>query len=167
MVRGSPPNTHDGVGRIRRGAEAERKAHRHGQHRSHIAGERTINAHIHERIAAGNAGPDLDDGANRAAQRGSRQNPGQGGADAVQAAGEVMAELVDQQDAEQRERKGPAGECKDRDGRDSQPHGQRSLSRTTGGMPSRKFCMKRAPLAVVVDYTGGEQQHRQAILPED
>ena len=32
----------------------------------------------------------------------------------------------------------------------SQPHGQRSLSRTTGGMPARKFCMNRAPLAVVV-----------------
>jgi hypothetical protein len=32
----------------------------------------------------------------------------------------------------------------------SQGHGQRSLSFTTVGAPSRKFCMKRAPIAVVV-----------------
>ena len=32
----------------------------------------------------------------------------------------------------------------------SQPQGHRSLSRTTGGKPSRKFCMNRAPFAVVV-----------------
>jgi len=32
----------------------------------------------------------------------------------------------------------------------SHGHGQRSLSRTTGGAPSRKFCMNRAPFAVIV-----------------
>ena len=48
------------------------------------------------------------------------------------------------------EGKGPAGFEQLRDGRTSQPQGHRSLSRTTGGMPARKFCMKRAPLAVVV-----------------
>jgi len=32
----------------------------------------------------------------------------------------------------------------------SQGHGHRSLSLTTVGRPSRKFCMKRAPMAVVV-----------------
>ncbi len=66
------------------------------------------------------------------------------------AAGEVVAEFVDQQNAEQGDGEGPAGLEELRDGRQSQPQGQRSLSRTTGGMPSRKFCMNRAPLAVVV-----------------
>ena len=55
--------------------------------------------------------------------------------DAVTAAGKVMAKFVDQQNAQQRERKGPAG-LKSSGCLASQPHGHRSLSRTTGGMPS-------------------------------
>ena len=45
-----------------------------------IAGQRAVDAHVHERVAAGDAGADVDDGAGGAAERGSGKNPGQRGA---------------------------------------------------------------------------------------
>ena len=146
-VSGSPPNGRWRRGRWRSG-DAEQKAHGYGHGGGDIAGQRAVDAYIHQSVAVGDAGADLNDGAGCAAERGSGQNPGQRGADAVPAAGEIMAEFVDEQNAEQRaENAQPV--MKSCGWRASQAQGHRSLSRTTGGSP-RKFCMKRAPLAVVV-----------------
>ena len=99
--------TNDSLRRDGMGVMAEREAHAHGHGRSDIAGQRTVDAHIHERVAVGNADRNLNDRARRAAERGCGQHPGQRGADAVPAAGKVMAELVDEQNAEQRCREDP------------------------------------------------------------
>ncbi len=96
-------------GGVSRGVEAESEADSDGQGGGDVAGQGSVEAHVHERVAIGNATADLDDGAGGAAEGGSGQNPGQRSADAVKAAGEVVAELVDEQDAQQRCGEGPAG----------------------------------------------------------
>ncbi len=83
---------------------AQQKSHGDGQRRGDIAGQRPVDSHVHERIAAGDARADADDGAESSAERGRGKHPGQSGANAVREAGGVVAELVDQEDAEQRKR---------------------------------------------------------------
>ena len=80
---------------------AQHKSHHDGRRRSNIAGQRTVDSYVHERIAAGNARANADDRAGRAAQRGRRQYPGQRSVDAVGAAGKVVAQLVEEQNAQQ------------------------------------------------------------------
>ena len=60
-----------------------------------------------------------------------------------------MAKLVNEENAEQGSGEGPAGLEQIRMVGKPAP-GPQSLSRTTGGRPTAKFCMNRAPLAVVV-----------------
>ena len=91
-------------------SDAEHEADGDGDERGDVAGQRAVDAHIHERVAAGNAGADPNDSAGGSAERGRGKHPGQSGVDAVGAAGEVVAELMDEQNAEQREREGEAGE---------------------------------------------------------
>ena len=55
-----------------------------------------------------NAATDLDYGAGGAAESGGRENPRERGADTVQAAGDVVAKLVSEEDGEKGEGKRPA-----------------------------------------------------------
>ena len=99
----------DGHGGVGRGLVAEGKAHGDGDGGGHVAGQRAVDADVHQRVAVGNAVANLDDGAGGAAEGGGGKHPGEGGADLVAAAGEVVAELVDQQDTQKREGEGEAG----------------------------------------------------------
>ena len=96
-------------GRVSRGVEAESEADSDGDGGGDVAGEGSVEADVHEGIAIGNAIADLDDGTSRAAEGGSGQNPGKRGANFVMEAGEVVTELMDEEDAEQRKGEGPAG----------------------------------------------------------
>ena len=81
------------------------------------------------------------------------------------AAGEVVAELVDEQNAQQGEGKGPAGD--EEIGMIGEPSpGPEVAIAHHGRHASRKFCMKRAPLAVVVTTLAASSSSGQAILPK-
>jgi hypothetical protein len=156
---------HDYGGRsVCRGVEAQGKSDRHGQCRCHISGQRPIDAHIHQCVAVGDALRSYD-GAGRAAQRGRRQHPGEGGSNAVPAAGEVVAELVDEENAQQGNEK--AKPVLNISGwSESHPQGHRSLSRTTGGRPSDKILHEPRAVGGCGDDADGQQEQRKAVFPE-
>ena len=65
------------------------------------AGQRPGQADVEQRLLGGEGRADLDEGAEGADQGGGRDEVGQGGLDAMAAAGEKMAQFMDQQDAQQ------------------------------------------------------------------
>jgi len=99
----------DGDGCVCGGVDAESETDGDGEGGGDIAGEGAVDADVHEGVEAGDAGANLDDGAGGSAECGCGQDPGQSDFDAVEAAGEVVAELVDEEDAEEGSGEGPAG----------------------------------------------------------
>src|SRR5208283_4838829 len=75
----------------------------------HEACERAGNPDIEQHALGINRRPYLDEGS-EGAQEGRRQKVGQAGVDAVIQGGEVVAELVGQQDGDQSEREGKSVE---------------------------------------------------------
>lgn len=79
---------------VNRSRAREQESDEYGYQRSEVARQRPVYADVHEGAAVGNTPADLDDGPCSAAECRGRQYPGQSRPDAVNAAGEVMAELV-------------------------------------------------------------------------
>ena len=144
---------------------AEHEADGDGDGRGDVTGQGTIDADVHEGVAGRDAGANLDDGAGGAAEGGRGQNPGQGGANLVPAAGEVMAELVNQQNAEQGEGKGPA------DGEEIGVVGEPGPGPEVAVTDDRRHAFKEVlhearAVGGGGEHAGAEQQERETILPE-
>ena len=77
--------------------------------RDEEADERTGGADVEERAVGANGRTDEDEGAQRADERGKRNEERIAGADVMMAAGEEVAEFVGEKNGEQRECEGQAG----------------------------------------------------------
>ena len=74
----------------------EQQADGDGDDRGDVAGDWAVGSHVHESVAVGNAAADLDYGTSGPAERRRGQNPGEGGANSVDAARDVVAEFMRQ-----------------------------------------------------------------------
>jgi hypothetical protein len=98
----------EGGGRV----TAERETEGDGDEGDEEAGDGTHGSDDDEGGAGADAGFEADDGSEAAAERGSGEQVGKRGADAIGAAGEVVSELVGEEDGDEGEREGQAaGDC--------------------------------------------------------
>ena len=155
----------NGDGRVGGGLDAEGKAHGDGQRRGKIAGQGAVDADVHEGVEVGNAGADLDDGAGGSAERGGGQDPGQSGVNAMHTAGNVVAELVNQEDAEEGEGEGPAGDEEVGMVQEPTPGPQVAVA-DHWGHALDEVLHEASAVGRCGDHTGGKQKQRQAVLPE-
>ena len=128
-----------------------------------IAGERAVNADVHERIAIGNERADLDDGSGGAAESGSGNDEGKRGKDAVRPAGEVVAELVDKQNAQQSEGIGETGHEELRMAMEPDPRPQIAVTRD-GRHATNKVVHEACAVGGRRDKARHEQQRCKNIL---
>ena len=163
MVSGSPPKRIRDSGAPGGAGNAEDEADGDGERGRDKAGERTVDSHVHESVAAGDARADADDCAEGSAERGSGEHPRQSGAQAVRVAGRVVAEFVDEENAEQSERVGEAGGEESWVAKNPAPGPEIALA---GDWRKTVKEVVHEPRAIhgCGDDAGEEKQHRQAIF---
>ena len=145
--------------------EAEREADGDGDGGGEIACERPVEAHVHEGVAVGDAITDLDDGSGGAAEGRCGQYPGERSANLVVCAGEVVAELVDEQDAEERGRESPA--CDEHIGMVGEPSpGPKVAVANDGWQAFKEVLHKPGAVSGCGDNADAEQEQGQAVLAE-
>ena len=127
------------------------------------AGERTVDSYIHESVACGDAGANANDGAEGSAERGSGDDPGQGGAEAVRAASRVVAEFVNEENAEQSERVGETREEESGVAKEPAPGPEIALARD-GRKTAEEVVHELRAVHGGGDDAGEEKQRRQAIF---
>jgi hypothetical protein len=106
---------------------------------------------------------DANDGAEGSAERGSGDDPGQCGAQAVRAARRVVAELMDQENAEQGERVSKTGGEESRVAKKPSPGPQVALARD-GWQALEEVVHEPRAIHSCGDNAGEEKQHRQTIF---
>ena len=155
----------DGDGCVGGGMNTEGEPDGDGHGGGDIAGQRAVDAHVHEGVEAGDAGSNLDDGAGGTAEGGCGKDPGESDFDVVEAAGEVVSELVDEEDAEEGGGESPAGEEHFGMVREPGPGPEVTVS-DNGRHAFDKVLHEARAVGRSGDDTGGQQNQRQAILPK-
>lgn len=100
----------EGLGRVHTKRAGEPETDKDGRNGGEISGDGAPDADIHEGVTVGNAPANENDGPGCSAEGGRGEEKGKGSRDAMDAAGDVVAEFMGEQDGQESDGEGPAGE---------------------------------------------------------